>query len=174
MIKKRKIAISAFMMLIMIGMMLIPVAMGDTTTDSPSPFTITINSGQSTTVTTNTDTTFDAALAGSTNELSDSFDLTNVGNVVATVSAKFTTFRDTTYGLNGSANVIPGTAFSMTEVVSNTYVALAATNDGTAISGSNVAADAVADVWKVKLIVPSGQAAESYSGTVELTFSDVI
>ena len=168
--RKRTTALSVFMILMMIGMMLIPAAIAST--DEPSAFTITISSGQSTTVTTNTDTTFDAALAGSTNELADSFDLTNVGNVAATVEAKFTTFRTTTYGLNGSTSVIPGTAFSMSEVVADSYVALAATDAGTAITGSNVAADAVADVWKVKLIVPAGQVAEAYSGTVELTFAD--
>lgn len=168
----RKMALSVFMILMMIGIMLLPGAMG-VTTDSPSAFTITISSGQSTTVTTNTDTTFDAALPGSTNEIADSFDLTNVGNEVATVEAKFTTYRDATYGLDGSATIIPGTAFAMTEVVANSYIALAATDTGTAITGSNVAADAVADVWKVRLIVPAGQAAESYSGTVELTFADV-
>ena len=168
--KKRKMALSAFMILVMIGMLLVPTAMA--TTDEPSAFTITINSGQSTTVTTNTDTTFDAALAGSTNELADSFDLTNVGNVAATVEAKFTTYRDAVYGLNGSATIIPGTSFSMAET-SQSYVALLATDADQAMgAGNNVAADAAADQWKVRLIVPSGQAAESYSGTVQLTFAD--
>ena len=168
--RKRTGTISALMMLIIIGAMLLPGAMGST--GSPTDFTITISSGQNTAVTTNTSTAFSAALAGSTNEIADSFDLTNVGNVESTVNAKFTTFRTTTYGLNGSTSVIPGTAFSMSEVVADSYVALAATDTGTPITGSNVAADAAVDVWKVKLIVPSGQVAEAYTGTIELTFAD--
>lgn len=169
---KRKATFLAFITLIIMGMVLLPAAMGDPT-GTPTDFTITISSGQNTAVTTNTSTAFSAALAGSTNEIADSFDLTNVGNVESTVNAKFTTYRTTTYGLNGSTSVIPGTSFSMTEVVADSYISLAATDTGTAITGSNVAADAVADVWKVKLIVPSGQVAEAYSGTVELTFADV-
>lgn len=167
--RKRTTALSLFMILMMIGIMMLPASMAST--GEPTAFTITINSGQSTTVTTNTSTTFDAALAGSTNEIADSFDLTNVGNAIATVDAKFTTSRSATFGLNGSSYVIPGTAFAMTEVTADSYVALVATDTDTEITGSEVAADAVADVWKVRLIVPSGQEADSYSGTVQLTFS---
>lgn len=167
--RKRTTILSVIMILVMMGMMLLPTAMGNPV--SVDAFTITINSGQSTSITATTDTTFEAALAGSTNELADSFDLTNVGNAAATVDAKFTTLRDATYGLNGSTYVIPGTAFAMTGVIANSYVALVATDTDTEITGSDVAADDVADVWKVRLIVPAGQEADSYSGTVQLTFS---
>lgn len=169
---KMKTVLSIFMVLILISMMIIPIVTADPTA-TPSAFTITIDSGQNTAITDTTSTTFSSALAGSTNEIADSFDLTNNGNAASTVDAKFTTLRDTTYGLNGSTYVIPGTAFSMSEVVANSYVALLATDADEEITGSNVAADAVADVWKVQLIVPAGQEADSYSGTVQLTFTTV-
>lgn len=167
--KKRTIVLSVLMILVMIGMMLIPAAIGEST----DPFTITVSSGQSTSITASTDTSFDGALPGATIEIADSIDLTNVGNEVATVNAKFTTFRSTTYGLNGTTSVIPGTSFSMSGVIADSYIALAATDSDTLITGSNIAADAVADVWKVQLILPAGTTAEAYSGTVELTFADV-
>lgn len=169
--RKRTTALSVLMILLMIGMMLLPAAMGDTT-GSPADFTITVSSGQSTTVTANTSTAFSATLPGITKEIEDSFDLTNAGNVIATVDAKFTTNNGTLYGLDSDEGGLGGANFSLA-AVGGTYTALLNTDVDQAMNADcNVAADNVADVWKAQLVVPAGQAAASYTGTVQLTFAD--
>ena len=168
--RKKTTALSISMILIMVGMMLLPAAMA--TTGSPTDFTITISSGQNTAVTANTSTAFSAALPGTTNEIADSFDLTNAGNVIATVDAKFTTNNGTLYGLDSDEGGLGGANFSLA-TVGGTYTALLNTDvDQSMDADCNVAADNAADVWKAKLVVPAGQAAAAYTGTVQLTFGD--
>jgi len=158
------------MMLTIIGIMILPASIGST--GNPSDFTITISSGQNTAVTDNESTAFSAALPGTTNEIADSFDLTNAGNVIATVDAKFTTNNGTLYGLDSDEGGLGGANFSLA-VVGGTYTALLNTNSDQSMNADcNVAADNVADVWKAKLIVPAGQASAAYTGTVQLTFED--
>lgn len=167
---KIKLALSIFLLLMMIGMITIPVSMGDG--DTPTAFTITISSGQSTAVTANESTAFAAALPGTTKEIADSFDLTNAGNEIATVAATFTTSNGTAYGLNATGGYIGGANFSLSSV-GGTYTALDNLDSDTQMNAdTNVAADNVADVWKAQLVVPAGQAAAAYSGTVQLTFAD--
>ena len=168
---KMRVLLLVSMMLMMIGMIIIPAAMGST--DTPTDFTITISSGQNTVVTTNTSTAFSAALPGTTNEIADSFDLTNAGNVVATVAATFTTSNGTLYGLDSDEGGLGGANFSLSSV-GGTYTALDNLDSDTQMNAdTNVAADNVADVWKAQLVVPAGQVAASYTGTVQLTFANV-
>lgn len=168
---KNIISLSILTMLIMVGVML-PVAMSST--DSPDAFNITINSGQNTAVSVSTDTIFDAALAGSSNNsIADSFDLTNSGNVAATVNATFTTSVDGVYGLTNTTYVIGGNNFSLAENSQSLVTLDNLATDTATGADNNVAADAVADQWKVELDVPAGQTAAIYSGTIQLTFADV-
>lgn len=169
--RKRTTALSVSMILIMIGMMLLPAVMGDPT-GNPTDFTITISSGQNTAVTDNESTAFSAALPGTTNEIADSFDLTNAGNIIATVAATFTTSNGTLYGLDSDEGGLGGANFSLA-AVGGTYTALDNIAGDTQMNAdTNVAADNITDVWKAQLVVPAGQAAAAYTGTVQLTFAD--
>ena len=164
--------LSVFMILIMIGMMLIPAAMG-----APiDPYTVEVSSGQSTSITATADVDFGALTPGTDdNEIADSFDLTNVGNTDCTVSATFSTNVGAVYGLTNSTYVIGGGNFSMKNTGGGTptYVDLDNLASATSMTTNNdVVADAAADVWSVTLDIPSGQYAAIYSGTVELTFAD--
>lgn len=167
--RKRTLALSISMILVMIGIMLLPAAMGST---GPTAFTITISSGQNTAVTANTSTAFSAALPGNTVEIADSFDLTNAGNAISTVAATFTTNNGTLYGLDSTEGGLGGANFSLA-TVGGTYTALDNLVSDTSMNADcNVAADNVADVWKAQLVVPAGQPAAAYTGTVQLTFSN--
>ena len=163
--------LSVSMVLLMIGMMLLPAAMAA----NVDPYTVEVSSGQSTTITATPDVTFGTLDPGtSDNTIPDSFQLTNVGNADATVNAKFTTFNATSsiYGLtNASLDAIGGANFSM-ELTGVGYTDLKNTDTDTLIASSNVAADAVADVWNVQLDIPAGTPAAIYTGTVQLTFAD--
>lgn len=165
--KIRTTVLSVSMILIMIGVILIPSAMGAV------GYSASILGGQSTSLT-ELDATFGDLTPGTTdNEIAGSFTLTNAGNVDAVVSATFTTYASTTYGLTNSTYVIGGANFSMNNTDGGTYTALDNTASATTLTGNNVAADNVADTWNVKLNVPAGQCAAIYTGTVELTFSTV-
>ena len=145
---KMKTALSIFMILIMIGMMTIPAAMGSG--DTPTAFTITISSGQSTAVTANTSTAFSEASPGDTAEIVDSFDLTNAGNAISTVAATFTTSNGSVYGLDATGGYIGGENFSLSSV-GGTYTALDNLDSDTQMNAdTNVAADNVSDVWKAQ------------------------
>ena len=165
--KKRTMMLSISMILIMIGMMLVPAAMGD----NVNPFTITVSSGQSISITTTDDTSFTEVKAGATTVIEPSFGLTNVGNEAGKIDAKFIV-NNTHYGLEGPTSFIPGTSFYMNSN-GQSYLALAATDTDTSFGAPyDVAADDVEDDWNVQIIIPAGQTAEAYVGTVELTFAD--
>jgi len=164
--------LSVFMILIMIGMALLPAAMG-APVDS---YTVEVSSGQSTSITATTDVDFGALNPGTDdNEIADSFTLTNVGNTDCTVSATFSTNVGAVYGLTNSTYFIGGGNFSMRNTVGDTptYVDLDNLASTTSMTTDNdVLADAATDVWSVTLDIPSGQYSAIYSGTVELTFAD--
>ena len=142
-------------------------------TECVNDFTIDIISGQNTALL-STNTSFGIILPGSTINISNTFNLTNIGNNDATVEATFTTFNGSVYGFNSASGSIGGANFSMA-LTEQTLVSLNNIAAGTATgSSNNVVADAVTDIWKVRLDIPSGQATALYTGTVELTFSDVI
>jgi len=162
-----KIPLSIFMILIMVGMMFFPAAVGGEPLDD---VIVTVTSGQSTSITTSNAINFGSLAPGGNNTVSDAFGLTNVGNVVGHVSATFITNVSTTYGLTNSTYVIGGANVSMQGP--GTLTALDNLATDTAMGGDNdVAADAIEDLWDIKLSVPSGQDAAIYNGTVELTFS---
>jgi len=166
--KKRTMVLSISMILIMIGMMLIPAAMAIENVDD---FTITISSGQSISITTTDDTSFTEVKAGATTVIEPSFGLTNVGNEAGKIDAKFIV-NNSNYGLEGPTDNIPGTSFYMNSN-GQSYLALAATDTDTPFGAAyDVAADDVEDDWNVQIIVPAGQTAEAYVGTVQLTFAD--
>ena len=164
--------LSVFMILIMIGMTLIPAAMGEPV----DAYTVEVSSGQSTSITATADVDFGALNPGTDdNEIADSFSLTNVGNTDCTVSATFSTNVGAVYGLENTTYVIGGGNFSMRNTVGTTptYVDLDNLASATSMTTDNdVLADDAADVWSVTLDIPSGQYAAIYSGTVELTFAD--
>lgn len=169
---KKTVGLSVFMILIMIGIAILP-AMASTAT--PDDFTVTITSSQNTALLT-TDTGFTETLAGNTVEIADSFNLTNSGNVDCTVTATFTTFNtslNTDNGLNGSTSYIPATSFSLnnTEGAAPKWVSLSIIAGVSMTTDNDVIADNAPDTWSAKIIVPAGQTAEVYTGTVELTFA---
>jgi len=169
--RTRNMALSALMSLIMIGMILAPAAMAET----PGDYTATVLSEQNTAIS-NTNTTFNDISAGSTNNISESFDLTNTGNGICNVDAQFTTSNGSIYGFNATDNAgnISGTNFYMnnTDGVTPAWVALKATAEDTDMGADqNVAADNVADTWSARLVVPAAQAAGTYTGVISITFS---
>ena len=135
------------------------------------PYSATVGSGQNTAVGIN-NATFGNLIAGSTNnEIVGSLTLTNSGNADASVSATFTTFVTTTYGLTDTTNayVIGGSKFKigvntkevpLDDIISPTPLG----SDNKVPANSAVDYDAILDV-------PAGQHATAYSGTVQLTFS---
>lgn len=165
--KLRPYSLSILMILITIGMVLLPVAMGGETLDD---VIVTVTSGQSTSITTSNAINFGNLAPGENNTVSNAFGLTNVGNVDGHVSATFTTNVSAIYGLTNTTYVIGGANVSMQGP--GTLTALDNTASDTAMgSGNDVAADAIEDLWNIKLNIPSGQDAAIYNGTVELTFS---
>jgi hypothetical protein len=134
-------------------------------------YSATVGTGQNTAVTI-IDAGFGTVAAGSTgNEIEDSLTLTNTGNADASVSATFTTFVGTTYGLKDTTDtyVIGGSKFKIG--VDTKEAALDDTVDTTALgSDNNVPANSAVD-YDAILDVPAGQYATAYAGTVQLTFS---
>lgn len=161
----KKNLLSVLLILMVAGMLLIPV-FGETLDD----LTVTVSSGQSTSITNVTSIGFGSLAPGANDTVTDAFQLTNAGNEIGYVSAAFTTSVSTIYGMtNASTYVIGGGNVSMNG--SGSLVALDNTATPKAMTGNDVAADAVADVWNVKINIPSGQTAAYYTGTIELTFS---
>lgn len=118
-------------------------------------------------------TAFGDILAGTSKEITDSLTLSNSGGAAANVDAKFTTpTGGPTYGLVSGADVMGGSNFQigtdMNEVTLDdigTDIVLGASNQVPA--GGSASYDAI-------LAVPSGQAAGSYEGTIQLTFTAVV
>jgi hypothetical protein len=138
---------------------------------APSDYTVTVLGSQNTALQT-INTNFGNVQAGTTNTISPSFNLTNVGNQPAQVDAKFTTFNGTVYGFNSTSEPIGAANFSLKDTSTSNWIALS--NDGSDQTMTDiVVADAVAHNWDAKLIVPAGQVADSYTGTIELTFSNI-
>jgi hypothetical protein len=163
---KNKLVIMMVFALIVVNLPLSQV-MGDT----PSDYTVTVMGSQNTALQT-INTNFGTVQAGTTNTISPSFNLTNVGNQPAQIDAKFTTFNGTVYGLDSISEPIGAANFSLKDTSTINWVALS--NDGSDQTMTDqVAADAVAHNWDAKLIVPAGQAADSYTGTIELIFSNI-
>jgi len=167
MTRPRTISLSTFMILIMIGLTLLPVSVCGEALDD---VIVTVTSGQSTSITTSAPINFGNLAPGENNTVSDAFGLTNVGNVDGHVGATFTTNVGAIYGLTNTTYVIGGANVSMQGP--GTLTALDNLVTDTAMgAGNDVAADSIEDLWDVKLVIPVGQDAAIYNGTIELTFS---
>ena len=134
-------------------------------------FTVTINGMQNTALT-SVDTSFENGSPGTDytdNVITFSFYLVNSGSIDADISAKFTSNYETTYGLVSGTSTIPGSNFKLgnatLDVLLDTDTSVDLTDD---VPGENTQRN-----YEVQLRVPAGQNALSYSGTIELTFSDV-
>ena len=158
---KRTIGLSVLMILIMIGMAILP---GMAAVD----FTANVTSTQNTALEAG-DVAFGDITAGTTDEAFTVFTLNNTGNIVANVDAAFTTDVGGVYGFTNTTYVIAGTNFSLTENVSASYNALLATSGDQRMS-DDVPAN-TAEAWDAQLVIPAGQTAALYTGTVEITFS---
>lgn len=154
-------------MVLIIGLFILPAAMGA----SPDPYQVIVDIGQNTALQ-STDIDFGSFKAGTINDIDNSFNLTNSGNVVCNVDAQFTTFHGSVYGFNAISGYIAGTNFYMnnTDAITPTWVALTAT--AVDADMGNILADNIADDWAVRLVAPAGQEAGDYTGTVQLTFSN--
>lgn len=135
-------------------------------------YTLTVESIQNTGLTFNNGT-FGTLLAGNTGYINNTFTLVNSGNVAANVTAAFTTFNTTAniYGMNSTADniAIPGTSFALGSQVAQTYKALGATSTGV-LMDDQAPAGGASENWDIRVMVPAGQAAKSYAGTIEITF----
>lgn len=113
---------------------------------------------------------FGDVYAGNTETLNQSFNLTNIGNIEAAVSATFSSNYGGIYGLTNSPYVIGGSNVSM-QKDGGTFTAL--NNLVTdSIMTDTVTDDSIAYNWNIKTTFPAGQDAAGYSGTIELTFSN--
>jgi len=169
----KKIAVALAVMMVAAAMAA-PAAMGIEVKATPAPgsddaeYTATVRQGQSTSIGAVTGS-FGNILRGATAEKSPSFTLTNSGDWDASVEAKFSNSSSGTYGMTNAteALVIPGTSFSLGP--DGSEMALKATDTyttiGTVTDGATLDCDA-------KLIVPDGQTADAYTGTVLLRFSN--
>lgn len=131
---------------------------GTFTCETPAPnVAVTVNNAS-----------FGTMLAGNRQELNVSLTLNNTGTVDANITAVFKTNVTGTYGLNGTGeNIIPGNYFELGP--DENEIALTNTTAKTVIStlpaGETVTYDAI-------LKVPAGQAADDYSGIVELIIEE--
>lgn len=125
-----------------------------------------VTSGVENVVVTVHNTSFGNMLAGDTAEIYISLTLNNTGDAPADIYAVFKTNVSEIYGLNGTvSNIIPGDNFELGPDTNET----ALTNTTTKTFISTVAAGATVD-YDAILIVPAGQAADDYSGIVELSW----
>jgi hypothetical protein len=110
---------------------------------------------------------FGNMLAGDNNTIYVSLTLNNTeGTASADIEAVFKTNVSEIYGLNGTgANIIPGNNFELGLDTNEK----ALTNTTTKTFISTVDAGAIVD-YNAILIVPAGQAADDYSGIVELSW----
>ena len=116
------------------------------------------------------DASFGDVYAGNTETLNQSFNLTNIGNIEAAVSATFSSYYGGIYGLTNSPYVIGGSNVSM-QKDGGTFTAL--NNLVTdSIMTDTVTNDGIAYDWNIKTTFPAGQNAAGYSGTIEITFSN--
>jgi len=109
---------------------------------------------------------FSTVAAGSTNEIPISLTLENTGTASALIEAVFTTNDGGVYGLDGSGtNIIPGNSFKLgpdgsEQTLTNTTIRTPICTLG---AGQTLNYTAI-------LIVPPGQSADDYTGTIELSW----
>jgi hypothetical protein len=141
-------------------------------TNTPTVYDVTINwmcgAGVANVVVTPHNVSFGNMLAGDNTTIYVSLTLNNSeGTAAATIEAVFKTNVSVVYGLNGTfgSNIIPGNYFELG--LGGNEKAL--TNTTTKRFISTLDAGATVD-YNAILIVPAGQAADDYSGIVELSW----
>ena len=159
-----------------LAVMMVAAALAAPAAIAIDPYTATVDPGQNTAVAVGTGgVALSSGLAGETLSITDSLKLTNEGNADCAVSAAFTTSEGSTYGLTGtSPNVIPGTSFSLGKT--GKLVALDATATPKSLTPDNNVPKGTAGTpgtadYDAQLDIPAGQAADAYTGTVELSFA---
>lgn len=131
---------------------------GTFTCEAPAPnVAVTVNNAS-----------FGTMLAGNRQELNVSLTLNNTGTVDANITAVFKTNVTDTYGLKGTGeNIIPGTNLELGP--DENEKALTNTTATTFIS---IIPAGVEVTYAAILVVPAGQAADDYSGIVELIIEE--
>jgi len=169
----KKIAVVLAVMMVAAAMAA-PTAMGADTGNAA--YSATVREGQDTSVSV-TSAAFGDILRGSTHTISPSFNLTNNGDWDASVDAKFLNHTGAVGSGHGMTNgtealVIPAANFSLT--VTGCAEGKTAMNDngGDAEICSELNHGAGAKDVAAELVVPDNQAADTYTGTIRLTFSN--
>jgi hypothetical protein len=132
-------------------------------------YTVPIISSQNTVITT-LNINFGTILPATISSITPTFNLNNKGNSPAAVDAAFTT-NSGTYGMINGSTVIPAAAFSLQSAVQQNYVSLR--SNGTAVAMIDNVPTNNNENWDIRVAVPSGQPALSYTGIIELTFSSI-
>lgn len=143
---------------------------GNISASYPSDFIIEITESHNTALQA-INTSFGDVIPGSNfseNIINASFSLTNSGNIATSVSAKFTTSYNTTYGLVNGTSVISASNFK----VGNSTLDVLLDNGSPITLTNNVPADNTPFNYEVQLRVPPSQTALGYLGTVQFTFSN--
>lgn len=134
----------------------------------------TVLSGQNTVVTTSNGN-FGSIMAGSEKVIFKSVNLSNSGDIDATVSAKFSTFNTTgVYGLKNTTSdkVIDGTNFYLRKNATISWTGLFNTDTYT-VSITTVPAGGSIVAMDARLVTVTGGPTGTFSGTVVLLFANV-
>ena len=136
------------------------------------PYTATVVSSQSTTVEVGAGgLAFNDMLQGADKTLTSSLNLTNNGGWPAAVSAGFTTNDGTNWGLFDDSVVLPGNNFSLGTSGNLKPLNYDAADAVDLTASNNVPANNFV-LYDAKLTVLSTQTLGTYSGTVELAFTN--
>ena len=154
--------VMALAVMMVAAAMAAPAAMG-------AIYTATVCTGQSTSINV-VGEAFGDILTGNSEEITPSFDLTNIGDWDAKIEAKFTT-GNVDKGLVSGVNDLPASNFELKKVIGGTYTALLNNGDNVEIT-PQLDDDSVAYNYDAQLSVPAAQPAGVYSGTVVITWSN--
>jgi hypothetical protein len=109
---------------------------------------------------------FSTVVAGSTNEIPISLTLNNTGTASANIEAVFTTNDGSVYGLDGSGtNIIPGNNFKLGQDSDEKFLTSTTTRTPICTLGVGETLN-----YTAILIVPPGQSADDYLGTIQLSW----
>jgi hypothetical protein len=168
--KNKKVAFALAVM--MVATLTVPAITGQLVFDDTPEYTVTVLTGCDVTIgIVNTD--FGNILAGDSAELTPTFNLTNIGDWNATVEAKFLTNDGAVWGMQSDANMIPGNNFGLEAVdLGETVYTNLANSDTDTVIPPELPADASTYNYDAQLIVPAMQASGTYTGMIQLTFSN--
>ena len=161
---ENKIAIVMAMTALMVAALAAPIVMAEDVEYTASVVTSNIVVAQM-------NTAFGDLLAGASNELSPSLNLTNSGGAAADVDAKFTTNVGGLFGLVSGTDVIGGSNFEIG--TDGNEAALNDVGSDTALGPNNQVPAGSSVNYDAILTVPGSQAVGSYTGNVRLTFTAV-